>query len=161
MFPVVAVAGYFYFDNLLVYLILTLFFVSCLYFYHRSLNTLKQIHVEDSMQNYLQKVISFLKQYVRHYITLCWTGSAVGLVIGFSWTFEAGHELGEKYAMQESQSEGMPVSPFTSTDVFHFIVLCLGIAFVVVSVCVAIHYYIKYLYSDRIKRLEQALSDLG
>ncbi|MFP4506930.1 MAG: hypothetical protein ACLFOZ_19620 [Cyclobacteriaceae bacterium] len=149
LFPVVAIGAYQIIPDISAYLALVVFFAGCLFFYRRSLQKFRQIHVSDNLQTYLQKALAFLKSYVRQYIAICWVGGIVGLFIGYFGGLGHGYEPDLKLSAPGGwldQNEWV-------IDAGFFLFVIGGIS--------AVHFYIKYLYSARIRHLQQLLDELN
>jgi len=113
-----------------------------LYFYRRTLKQFDQIHVEDDLQTYLQRALTFLKAYVRHYKIVCWASGAVGLVTGYLMGLEDEEEGGLLI-------EASPIWDLAFVG---------GLILLVLLFC---HFYIKHLYQARINNLEKLLSEFS
>jgi len=152
LFPVVAIGGYQLIPGIAAYWALLVFFTGCLFFYHKSLQKFRQIHVSDDLQTYLQKALAFLKSYVRQYIAICWVGGLVGLYVGFFM----GDGTAKDTLLGPAASEGRMTDWLNQ----HAWVSDVGTIFFLLGFIAAVHFYIKFLYSDRIRNLQQLLDEL-
>ncbi len=113
-----------------------------LYFYRRTLKQFDQIHVADDLQTYLQRALTFLKAYVRHYKIVCWASGAVGFVTGYLM------------GLEEEDEGGMLIESSPIWD----LALVAGSIMLVLLFC---HFYIKHLYQARINNLEKLLGEFS
>jgi len=121
---------------------LTMLMGYLLYFYRRTLRQFDQIHVEDDLQTYLQRALTFLKAYVRHYKIVCWASGAVGFLVGYLM------------GLEEEDEGGILIESSPIWD----LVLVAGSITLALLFC---HLYIKYLYQARINNLEKLLSEFS
>jgi hypothetical protein len=152
LFPLIAIGSYQLIPEFSAYLALLVFFAGCLFFYHKSLQKFRQIHVSDDLQTYLQKAMAFLKSYVRQYIAICWVGGLVGLYVGLF----IGNDTANDTLLSPATSEGRMPDWLNQYEW----VSDAGTIFFLLGFIAAVHFYIKFLYSDRIRNLQQLLDEL-
>ena len=113
-----------------------------LYFYREALRQFDEIHYEDSIRNYLQKALGFVKVYVRHYKIIYWVAGGIGLLVGC---------FGGYYA------EELKAYQLTKFPALGMVMISGG---VILAILFA-HFYIKYLYQARIDKLEALLQEFS